>query len=171
MVHGGSYSNYNAVQVSWQKQSGPVTFLTNHTFGKALGIRDSDSDNGAGAGTEVNPFNLQDNYSVLAYDHTHIFNTAYVVQLPSPLHGNPFLSGAVNGWTASGGIQLKSGAPIQPNTNGDLNAQYPSTVSNSLNIGTSSIPLLPVFTCDPRKGCLPANASILLVLHFRPLRL
>jgi hypothetical protein len=151
-VHGGSYSNYTAAQIAWQKQSGPVTFLVNYTYGKALGIRDSESDNGAGAGTEVNPFSLQDNYGVLAYDHTHIFNTAYVIQLPSPLHVNPFADAAVNGWTVSGGIQLQSGAPIQPNTNGDLNAQYPSTVSNSLNLGTSSIALLPVLTCDPRKG-------------------
>jgi hypothetical protein len=152
VVHGGSYSNYTAGQVAWQKQSGPITFLTNYTFGKALGIRDSESDNGLGAGTEVNPFNLQDNYGVLAYDHTHIFNTAYVVALPSPLHANPFIDGAVNGWTVSGGIQLQSGAPLQPNTNGDLNAQYPSTVSNGLNLGTNSIALLPVLTCDPRKG-------------------
>jgi Carboxypeptidase regulatory-like domain len=152
VVHGGSYSNYSALQVSWQKQSGPITFLTNYTFGKALGIRDSESDNGLGAGTEVNPFNLQDNYGVLAYDHTHIFNTAYVVALPSPLHENRIFSGVVNGWTASGGIQLQSGAPIQPNTGGNLNAQYPSTVSNSLNLGTTSISLMPVLTCDPRKG-------------------
>lgn len=152
VVNGGSYSNYTAGQVAWQKQSGPVTFLTSYTFGKALGIRDSESDNGLGAGTEVNPFNLADNYGVLAYDHTHIFNTAYVVALPSPLHSNPFYDGAVNGWTVSGGVQLQSGAPIQPNTNGDLYAQYPSTVSNSLNLGTNAISLLPVLTCDPRKG-------------------
>ncbi len=152
VVRGGSYSNYTAGQVSVQKQSGPLTFLASYTYGKALGIRDSETDNGAGAGTEVNPFNLADNYGVLAFDHTHIFNTAYVVAFPSPLHSNPFLDGAVNGWTASGGIQLQSGAPIQPNTNGNLNVQYPSSVSNSLNLGTNAIALMPVLTCDPRKG-------------------
>ena len=48
--HGG-YANYNSLQVSWQKQSGPITFLTNYTFSKVLGIRDGQSDNGNGNGT------------------------------------------------------------------------------------------------------------------------
>ena len=47
----GSYANYNSLQVSWQKQSGPVVFLTNYTFSKVLGIRDGQTDNGAGNGT------------------------------------------------------------------------------------------------------------------------
>ena len=50
VVGHGSYSNYNSLQASWQKQSGPITFLTNYTFGKVLGIRDNVSSNGASAG-------------------------------------------------------------------------------------------------------------------------
>ncbi len=38
LLYHGSYANYNSLQVSWQKQSGPVTFLTNYTFSKVLGI-------------------------------------------------------------------------------------------------------------------------------------
>lgn len=150
VVTQGSYANYNAVQIAWQKQSGPITFLTNYTFGKALGVRDGESDNGLGNGSLVNPFNLQANYGVLAYDHTGIFNLAYVAQLPSPIHANHLLAGAVNGWELSGGLQLQSGAPIQPNAGGNLQAQFPSTVSNSLNLGTNAIQLQPILTCDPR---------------------
>ena len=40
------YQNYNSMQVSYQKQSGPVTFIANYTFSKVLGIRDGGSNNG-----------------------------------------------------------------------------------------------------------------------------
>src|SRR5437762_665970 len=36
------YSNYNGLQVTWNKQSGHVTFLANYTFSKSLGIRGED---------------------------------------------------------------------------------------------------------------------------------
>ncbi len=58
LLYHGSYANYNSLQVSWQKQSGPVTFLTNYTFGKVLGITDGQTDNGPGNGTVVDPFSI-----------------------------------------------------------------------------------------------------------------
>jgi len=50
LVSHGSYQNYNALMASWNKQTGPVTFMLNYTFSKVLGIRDGESDNGAGNG-------------------------------------------------------------------------------------------------------------------------
>jgi hypothetical protein len=163
LVSHGSYSNYNGFIATWQKQTGRVTFTMNYTFSKALGIRDGETDNGAGQGILMDPFNIKNDYGVLAFDHTHIVNAAYVVNLPSPVHGNPFLGGVVNGWELSGITQFSSGAPIQPsgNANGDLNAQYPGTTSAGLNysqsvlLGTNAYPnagLYPVVTCDPRKN-------------------
>ncbi len=116
LIRHGSYSNYNAFIATWQKQSGRITFTMNYTFSKALGIRDGETANGAGQGALMDPFNLSANYGVLAFDHTHIINAAYVINLPSPVHGNPFLGGVVNGWELSGITQFQSGAPIQPNT-------------------------------------------------------
>ncbi len=55
----------------------------------------------------------------------NIINAAYVVNLPSAVHGNRLVRGAVNGWELSGITQWQSGAPIQPNPNGALNVQYP----------------------------------------------
>ncbi len=152
LVRHGSYSNYNAMQVSWHKASGPVTWMTNYTWGKVLGIRDGESDNGPGNGTVIDLFNMDNNYGVLAYDHTHIFNAAYVVNLPKPIHGNSILGGAVNGWELSGGTSVQSGAPIQPNAGGNLYAQFPGSVSNRTYLGTDSIQLQPKLTCDPRNG-------------------
>ncbi|MDQ2843027.1 MAG: hypothetical protein M3Y72_18710, partial [Acidobacteriota bacterium] len=147
----GSYANYNSLQVSWQKQSGSITYLVNYSFGKVLGTRDGYSSQGPAAGQAVDSFNLNNNYGVLAYDHTHIFNAAYVWNLPKPMHGNRILAGAVNGWELSGTTQWQSGGPLQPLSN-SLNPQYPGSVSNSTYFGTNALALEPELTCDPRKG-------------------
>ena len=147
----GSYSNYNALMVTWQKTKGIATFNLNYTFSKVLGIRDGQTNNGNGDGAVVDAFNLNNNYGVLAYDHTHIFNAGYVFDLPKPIHENPFLKGVVNGWTISGITQLQSGAPLQPNTGGNLWASLP--VSTFQLLGTDqSATVMPYLTCDPRSG-------------------
>jgi len=165
LVGHGSYSNYNALIATWQKQAGRITFTTNYTFSKVLGIRDNETDNGNGNGTTVWPFGLRQNYGVLNFDHTHIFNAAYVVSLPSPEKKNKILGGMVNGWVVSGITQLQSGAPIQGNTNGNLNVNYgcvnhtnpDGTVScvgygAQQQLGTNAMTLVPRVTCDPRSG-------------------
>jgi Carboxypeptidase regulatory-like domain/TonB-dependent Receptor Plug Domain len=163
LITHGSYANYNALQASWQKQSGPVTFLTNYTYSKVLGIRDGQTDNGNGNGSAVDPFNLRSNYGPLAYDHTHILNFSYVWNLPKPIRGNKILEGAVNGWQLSGYTTYQSGAPIQPVSGGTLNVSYPNlavTLPNGLTangvnasnwFGTNAIQnVLPQVVCDPR---------------------
>ncbi len=176
LLYHGSYANYNSLQVSRQKQSGPVTFLTNYTFSKVLGITDGQTDNGPGNGTVVDPFSIHNNYGPLAYDHTHILNLSYVWNMPKFIHGNPILGGAVNGWQFSGYTTFQSGAVLQPNINGNLNANYagltyPTTgapdlpdntilmadglrstnVNTSTWFGSSSFNLLmPTLICNPR---------------------
>ena len=179
LAHTG-YSNYNSAQISWQKQSGPVTFLTNYTFSKVLGIWDYVTSNGAGSGPNVDTFNLKNNYGPLAFDHTQILNLAYIWNMPKFIHdGNKILLEAVNGWQFSGYTAFQSGAPLQSNLNGNLNASFPTNLSvptvqeptlpdNSILLpnglrstavdtetwfGTDSQRvLLPQITCDPRKG-------------------
>jgi len=146
----GSYSNYNAFIATWQKQSGRVTFTTNYTFSKVLGILDGNSANGAQAGDTLNPFNLASNYGVLSWDHTHIFNAAYVINLPAPVKDNKFLGGVVNGWVLSGITQAQSGAPIQPNTAYGLNISWPTALQPTNWLGTNAIgQTQPVLTCNP----------------------
>jgi len=179
ITHGG-YSNYNSLQVGWQKSSGPVTFLTNYVFSKVLGTRDGQTDNGAGNGTAVDPYNLKNDYGPLAYDHTQTFNAAYSWNLPKPVHGSKVLEGAVNGWQLSGFTTYSLGTPIQPNLNGNLNATIgsltvptigaPDLPNNSVMLpnglrstavstaswygsdagGGGYTTFLPVVTCDPR---------------------
>jgi hypothetical protein len=159
-----SYANYNSMQATLQKQSGPITFVANYTFSKAMGIRDNYSGNGPSAGNTVDPFNVNNNYGVLGFDHTHIFNTGYVWNLPSPVHGHWLAAGAVNGWTLSGTVQFQTGAPLQPNTNGNMNATYGNIsvlgsdgVQHSVGAGpqtwlgsnAADLVLVPVLTCNP----------------------
>jgi len=182
LLYHGSYANYNSLQVSWQKQSGPITFLTNYTFGKVLGIRDGQTDNGAGNGTVVDPLNIANNYGPLAYDHTHILNASFSWNLPKVIHGHRALEGAVNGWQLSGYTTYQSGATLQPNVNGNLNAAYPGGLTmptnampdlldyalrlpnglEATNVSTqtwfgvspdnSGFLLMPALICDPSKG-------------------
>lgn len=158
----GSYANYNSFQTSLQKQTGPVLLFVNYTFGKVLGIRDNYSGNGPSSGNTVDPFHIGNNYGPLAYDRTHIFNAAYIVNLPSPMHGNKFAGGVVNGWQISGSTRIQSGTPLQPNTNGTLNTNYSGVTINGGTVtpGTASwlgsnatdLALVPLVTCDPRSN-------------------
>lgn len=153
-----SYANYNALQTSWQKQAARTTLMFNYTWSKTMGLRDGETDNGTGAnGVLVDAFNLRNNYGVLAYDRTHIFNASYIINLPNPLKGSSFGErigkNIVNGWVISGITQVQSGAPIQPSTNGNLNAQYPGSLSNANLLGSNiNTPIVPVLTCNPAQG-------------------
>jgi hypothetical protein len=143
LLNHAPYSRYNGLQVSFQKQSGPVTFVTNYTFSKVLGIRDGGSNNGNGNGTGVDPFVLANNYGPLAYDHTHILNFTYNWRLPKPIHadnlGMKLAAGAVNGWQVSGYTAFQSGSPLQVNIGGNFNATYPT----ALTVPTVANPGLP----------------------------
>jgi hypothetical protein len=152
-----SYSNYNAFIATWQKQAGRLTFTTNYSFSKNLGIRDGQTSNGNGDGTAgVWPFSVGANYGVLSYDRTQIFNAAYVINLPKAVKtgGNKVLAGAANGWILSGITQLQSGPPLQPNsTNGNFNASWPTNMQPADLLGTNApIGTQPLLICDPRKG-------------------
>lgn len=175
MTHGG-FANYNSLQAGWKKQAGPLTALVNYTFSKVLGTRDWNSDNGASDGIMEDPFSLRNNYGVLGFDHTQILNASYVWNLPRAFRNNSFLDKAVDGWQLTGYTTYQAGAPIQPNSGGNLNAKYPTFTVPTQNYPTAPdysvlLPnglrsvgmdpmtwlgtnapnnLVPVVTCDPR---------------------
>jgi hypothetical protein len=153
-LYHGSYANYNSLQASWQKQSGPITFLINYTFSKVLGIRDGQTSNGAGNGTVMDPFNLRNNYGPLAYDHTHIVNGTFSWNLPKFVHGHRALEGAINGWQLSGYTTYQSGAELQSNIV-NLNAQY----AGGLTMPTNALPDLPDNSIRLPNGLKAVNVS------------
>jgi hypothetical protein len=142
-THAG-YAKYNGVQLSWQKQSGPVTFIANYAFSKVLGTRDGTTDNGNGNGTGIDPFSLRANYGPLEYDHTNILNMTYNWALPNFIKDESTLvmklaGGAVNGWKISGYTAFQNGAPLQTTTGGNINTTYAS----GLTVPTVGNPTLP----------------------------
>ncbi|HKW34831.1 MAG TPA: TonB-dependent receptor [Candidatus Acidoferrum sp.] len=153
--HGG-YSNYNGLIVQWMKQTGRVVFNVNYAFSHTLGTRGGDNDNGQGSGAALDAFNLANNYGPLAFDRRHIFNAAYVVNLPSPVHSNLFGQEVVNGWKLSGTAQYQSGPPLQPLTGTGLNPNW-GGLSNQNVLGTDGIALEPLLTCNPAKGLGPGQ--------------
>ena len=146
-----SYSNYNGMVAQWIKQTGPAVFTLNYTWSHVLGIRDGNNDNGQGSGAALDAFNLYNNYGTLAFNRFHLFNASYVINLPSPIHGNPFLGGVVNGWQVSGVTQYQTGPPLQALTGKGLNASFAGETSQSI-LGTDGIALEPILTCNPGEG-------------------
>jgi hypothetical protein len=158
------YSNYNSLQASWNKQAGHFTFIANYTYSKALGIR---GENGSQTG---DPTNLSHNYGTLPSNRTHIFNTAYVYELPTLATGNRILKGATNGWQISGILQYQTGADLQAAISNSYNFGYsayipanttfmgvnsgssPVSANNQNILGTPDVTLMPVLTCNPRTG-------------------
>jgi hypothetical protein len=146
------YANYNGAQVSLVKQAGHASYNVNYTWSKSLGIVSSTLD----------AFNVRNNYGILNIDRPHVVNTSYAYDLPSFVHGNRFVGGAVNGWTVTGTTTWQAGGNIQANTSQNLgltlthdytdpvtNVETKYTIGSSTFYGTPSQSVLPILTCNP----------------------
>ncbi len=151
-------SNYNSLQVSWVRQKGSYDISLNYTFSKSLGI------------VGLDQVNLKNDYGAEPFDRRHLFNAAYSIELPKPIHNNKALGGVVNGWQVSGITSVQSGVNLTANSNGSNpgfnasgNISSSLTTQNSFNSaitnlsinGTDQIPLMPILTCDPTKNLGP----------------
>ena len=159
------YSNYNALQLKWAKQSSRYTLQANYTYGKALGIVSGSGQTLGGTSAGIDPFNLRNNYGVEPGNRKDIFNAVYSVQLPSPIHDHRIAAGAINGWQLSGVTQWQSGANLTYNSGGtNFNAQFNGAIipgsistanpkgipiSNQSILGTNAMQLNPILTCNP----------------------
>lgn len=155
------YSNYNAMQVTWNKQSGRFIYMLNYTFSKALGIR---GENGAAVG---DPANLKNNYGTLPNNRPNIFNAAYVYEFPNIHNSNMLAKGVANGWQISGITQYQTGADLQAavTSNFGYTAYIPAgttfmgrtittaiQASNQNVFGSPDITLMPKLICNPHHG-------------------
>ncbi len=160
-----TFSNYNALQVEYIKQRGRLNFNLNYTFSKALGILGSAADFNFTAA--VDPFNILNNYGVMNFDRTHVFNASYSYSVGRVVQGR-FTGGLLNGWLISGITNLQSGPNLQtgispsPNFNltgsvGPAGSTLP--VNSQTVLGTPDVSLQPVVKCDLKSG-LGANQFI-----------
>jgi Carboxypeptidase regulatory-like domain/TonB-dependent Receptor Plug Domain len=135
-----AYANYNALQTSWNKQKGRMSYGLNYTFSKALGIRGAYLN-----GTAGDPTNLRANYGPLAFDRTSIVAASYSYDEGEQVHfNNKFLRGLSNYWLISGITNLQSGPNLQavyyPNLmlSGFATSSYSNNAcSLSTGVGTS----------------------------------
>lgn len=158
------YSNYNALQAGWNHEGHGMTLQFNYTWAHALGIVGGSTPTLGSYGATLDPFSLQANYGPLADDRRQIFNAVYSFNLPSPIHGNKFAEGVVNGWQLSGLTGLQSGPNLTGNSgyswhmnlNGSVLPDTINTTQNPINaqsiFGTPDISLMPLVTCNPSSG-------------------
>jgi hypothetical protein len=128
MIQNLDYQNYNAVQVSINKRSGPITLNANFTWSKSLGtVANYDA-------FHIAPNNTYDNLN-----RPLIFNSSYIYREPNFFHGNKIIGGAINGWTLSGITLWQQGVQTIPT----ISIQYdPATIpgaGNQYSINTGSL--------------------------------
>jgi hypothetical protein len=106
-----AYSNYNALQLSFEKRySRGFTLLANYTYGKTLGLNVG-SENEGGNG-ERNPWNWALDYGRLSYDIRHNFVASFVWELPSGTFTNRLAKYSLGGWNLNGILSARTGAPF-----------------------------------------------------------
>ncbi len=171
MLQNTAWANYNALQVSWIKSTGRLTFDFNGTWSKMLGTT-----------LQENPYNEALNYGPTAEDRPLVFNASYTYNSGTLHLGNNLLNQLGSGWTISGISTWQAGGYVPaflgngvPNFgNGSAtieqytglpadtkgatgNLATDTGITNALTdktfFGTDeSMPIMPVLTCNPTKG-------------------
>jgi hypothetical protein len=107
------YSNYNSLQVSWNRSTGLISWGANYTFSKDLATAASYNNNLA------DPINLRNDYNPAPFDRSQVFNIHYLVNLGKRYGGgNAIVSKLANGWLISGISTVQSG-PDLPSEQGE----------------------------------------------------
>jgi len=155
-------AEYNALQMSWARQRGRISYNLNYTWSKSLGTQGQGG--GAGSGQPPDATNYHHDYGVLATDRSHVVNLSYTFQTGNPIRGNKFLRSAANGWNFSGITTWQSGPDMQEqgassgassdyglNVGGnvlDPNGNSVPVAGNTW-LGTPNVSLQPTVLCDP----------------------
>jgi hypothetical protein len=170
MLQNTAWANYNALQVSWVKTTGRLTFDFNGTWSKMLGTT-----------LQENPYEEGQNYGPTAEDRPFVFNSSYTYNSGTLHLGNNLLNQLASGWTINGISQWQAGTYI-PAELGDgvpnfgLGVQYTGLPANAAALGITTaltsqtyfgtdegnifepnssapgLPILPVLTCNPTSG-------------------
>jgi hypothetical protein len=158
--HHTNWANYNAMQVSLNKQRGALVVGANYTWSKTMAVRGNYD-----TGQIADPVNAHHDYGVTSFDRPQVVNISYSYQEGAKFHGLRELGWLLNGWEASGITTLTSGpdlAIVNGTTNFSLSAgasyllAQGSTTAVSIPVGaqewlgSTDYSLQPTVTCDPR---------------------
>jgi hypothetical protein len=157
-----NWANYNAMQVSLNKQRGSLVFGVNYTWAKAMGVRGNWD-----TGNIADPVNAHHDYGIVSFDRPQTVNFTYSYQEGKKFHGNRQLGWALNDWEASGITTVMSGPDIAiyngANFGFSASAGYVTGTAPNLTqigvpvgagiwLGSTDYSLQPSVTCDPRLG-------------------
>jgi hypothetical protein len=101
-------SNYNALQLTVNKQMGRFRFLGAYTYSKSL-------DDASAFGDLINPFNYKLSKALSLFDMTHNFVISYSYELPFDRltrSRSGVLYKALSGWEFAGITRLSTGTPV-----------------------------------------------------------
>ena len=170
MIQNVDYANYNALQVSWIKTGGRLTFNLNGTWSKALATA-----------LQENPYSVSANYGPPSIDRPLVFNASYTYSSGKLHTGSNVINQLGGGWTISGVTTWQQGGYIPAELgngvpNFSLGEQYkglpadttgascgtPGGCSLAKDTGITSgigaktyfgtdesLPIMPVLTCNP----------------------
>jgi hypothetical protein len=99
-------SNYNAMQISLRRNTGPLVLSVAYTYSHSL---DDSSDRYDGS--FVNSYDLHANYASSGFDQRHLLNISYVYNFPF-FKGSGLEHKLLGGWELSGIITWQTGTPI-----------------------------------------------------------
>jgi hypothetical protein len=147
------YSNYNSVQVQWNKSAGFVSFGANYTFAKNLATASAYNN------VIVDPVNLRNDYNAVPYDRSQVFNAHYLIDEGRRYKGGSrILSEAANNWQISGISTVQSGFPLASEQGENFGFGYGSTLPVQVAYPNQTNPQNEN-TCESTYGIQPAPPS------------
>ena len=156
------YSNFNSMQVEWDKYAGFVTFGTNYTFAKNLATAASWNNN------LVDPVNLRNDYNPVPYDRTQTFNIHYLVSLGKRYKGGRrWLSEAANDWMVSGISTVSSGFPLASENGENFGFGYGAVLPAQVTYSNQTAPSTEA-TCQNQYGIPLVNGASYCVTSMNP---
>src|SRR6185312_12498573 len=117
-------SSYEALEVSLNKRmSSGLSYLLSYTWGKSIDVSCSGWAGVEGCNNQ-DPYNVNADRSVSAYDITHVFNTSLIWEIPfgrgkALSSGNRAIDYAIGNWQMNTIIVLRSGLPYTLGVAGD----------------------------------------------------
>lgn len=139
MTEAASSSNYNGGHITARRRLvRGVQFGFSWTWSKAMDFNDNDSDT---ISSLVQPRVW--NYSMAAFDRTHMFKANWLWNVPNPRVSSAMLKQALNGWQLSGITSFLSGAPTAVGFTSAAGIDYTGTATQGARVVVLSNPVLP----------------------------
>ena len=139
------YGNYNAMYVTWRARDfHNATILSNFTWSRALGT--SPQSQSSSSYTQLDPFNLQNNYGPNGFDVRFIYNLTISYKSPWYKTQRGILGHVLGGYTVAPLFTAQSGAVLCATyTAGSETQQFGQSSSANINSvpGTCAVPIVP----------------------------